>query len=112
MTKKIIAAMLLVLVCTTGLMVGCGATPVAEADLEKIATYYFDIKVAELGEEWVTIQREADSIVNSKSVYCLSALDAEGAVVYTVAIMKDGSGVYNYGLATGKAVRIGGCNVG
>lgn len=111
MTKKIIAAMLLVLACT-GLLVGCGATPVTEADFDRIATYYFDMKLTEQGTEWVDIQVEEDIIINSKAAYCLSAVDAEGEVLYSIGIIKDGSGVYNYGLKTGKATRIGGSDVG
>lgn len=112
MTKKIIAAMLLVLVCTTGLLVGCGATPVTEADFDRIANYYFDKKLAEQGMEWEDWKQENDVVINSKSAYCLSALDANGEVVYSIGIIKDGSGVYAYGIATGKATRIGGSNVG
>ncbi len=112
MTKKIIAAMLLVLVCTTGLLVGCGATPVTEEDFDRIATYYFDMKLTEQGMEWVDWQQEEDIIINSKSAYCLSAVDAEGKIVYSIGIIKDGSGVYSYGMTTGKATRIGGSEVG
>lgn len=112
MTKKIIAAMLLVLVCTTGLMVGCGATPVTEDDFERIATYYFDIKLTDQGVEWADWKQEADVIISSKPAYCISAVDAEGAVLYSIGIIKDGSGVFSYGLTTGKATRIGGTEVG
>ncbi len=112
MTKKIIAAMLLVLVCTTGLLVGCGATPVTEDDFDRIATYYFDMKLTDQGTEWVDWKQEEDIIINSKSAYCLSAVNAEGEVLYSLGIIKDGSGVYNYGMTTGKATRIGGSEVG
>ena len=112
MTKKIIAALLLVLICTTGLMVGCGAKPVTEDDFDRIATYYFDMKLKDQGIEWASWQQEDDVIINSKSAYCLSAVDAEGEVLYSLGIIKDGSGVYNYGLTTGKATRIGGTQVG
>lgn len=112
MTKKIIAAMLLVLVCTTGLLVGCGATPVTEDDFDRIATYYFDMKLTEQGTEWAEWKQEADIIISSKPAYCLSAVDAEGNVLYSLGIIKDGSGVFNYGLTTGKATRIGGSDVG
>ncbi len=112
MTKKIIAAMLLVLVCTTGLLVGCGATPVTEDDFDRIATYYFDMKLTDQGIEWTDWQVEEDIIINSKAAYCLSAVNAEGEVLYSLGIIKDGSGVYNYGITTGKATRIGGSEVG
>ncbi len=112
MTKKIIAAMLLVLVCTSGLLVGCGATPVTEDDFDRIANYYFDMKLTDQGIEWTDYQVEEDIIINSKSAYCLSAVNAEGEVVYSLGIIKDGSGVYNYGMTTGKATRIGGSEVG
>lgn len=112
MTKKIIAAMLLVLVCTTGLLAGCGAKPVTEADFDRIANYYFDLKLTQNGIEWEDYQVEEDIIINSKSAFCLSALDADGEVVYSIGIMKDGSGVYSYGMTTGKASRIGGSEVG
>lgn len=112
MTKKIIAAMLLVLVCTTGLLVGCGSTPVTEDDFDRIATYYFDMKLTDEGTEWAEWKQEADIIISSKPAYCLSAVDAEGNVLYTIGIIKDGSGVFSYGLTTGKATRIGGTDVG
>ncbi len=113
MTKKIIAAMLLVLVCTTGLLAGCGAKPVTEADFDRIANYYFDLKLTQSGIEWDGEYKvQEDIIINSKSCYCLSAVDADGEVLYSLGIMKDGSGVYNYGMTTGKATRIGGSEVG
>ena len=110
MTKKIIAALLLVVVCTTGLLAGCGATPVTEDDFDRIATYYFDKKVGE--GEWVTWRQDEDVFVQNKDAYCMSAVDENDEVLYTIAIAKDGSGVYRYGLVTGKTEKLGGCNVG
>ena len=114
MTKKIIAAILLVLVFTTGLLAGCGAKPVTEEDFDRLANYYFELKCNQEGNMgWEGEYKvQEDIIINSKTAYCLSALDAEGEVIYSLGIMKDGSGVYSYGMTTGKATRIGGSEVG
>ena len=102
----------LYLVVAVAVLAGCGAKPVTEADFDRIANYYFDLKLTQAGIEWDDYQVEEDIIINSKSCYCLSAVNAEDEVVYSIGIMKDGSGVYNYGMTTGKATRIGGSEVG
>ena len=109
-TKKIVAALLLVVICLTGLLVGCSSKPIEEDDIDPIAVYYFNQKCGETG--WSDWDFNDDTVVNAKEAWCVSAFTEDGDDVYTIAILKDGSGVYSYGLETGKAQRIGGCNVG
>ena len=107
---KIVAAMMLLVVCVAGLLVGCGAKPVEEADIDRISTYYFDQKLGD--NTWTNMTRLDDVVLTNKSGYCVSAETLDGSSSYCIVIMKDGSGVYSYGIQTGKANRLGGTDVG
>lgn len=108
MSKKVIAVLLAVVLCLGIVLSGCGNKAVTEEDLERISTYYFDKKFE--GEHY-TWERVDDTVVTAKEAYVTLA-KADSGIEYSIAILKDGSGVYSYGIATGKANRLGGCNVG
>jgi len=108
MTKKIIAVLLVLIMAMSMILVGCGTKEVTEADIDKIATYYFEKK---FGDESFTMERSADKVVTAKSAFVVTGT-SESGIDYTIAILKDGSGVYSYGIESGKANRLGSCNVG
>ncbi len=107
MTKKIIAVLLVVMMVMAMVLTGCGKKEVTEADLERIANHYFGEKFEGEKFEW---KQEEDKVVTAKAAYILSA-ESESGKTYCIAIIKDGSGVYSYGLTSGKAARIGSSNV-
>lgn len=109
MKKRLVALMLVLLVGLSLVLTGCTDKTVTEDDLDRIATYYFD---KSFGDKEYTYKRENDTVINAVEAFVLTGDAKDGSATYTIGIRKDGGGVFSYGIASGKAVRIGGSNVG
>ena len=109
MSKRVVSAVVLLVLCMTCVLAGCGSKEVTLEDVNRIAKYYFD---QQFEDEEYEIQEEKDAIVSQKEAYVRSAIGKDSGYKYSIAIHKEGSNVYSYIIESGKALRIGGTNVG
>ncbi len=103
MNKKVIAVLLVLMLALSMLLTGCAYDEVTEDEIGPIAEWYFDRDFE--GADF-TYERNEDKIINSKDAYIVTGTSETGST-FTIGILKDGSAVYEYGIASGKAQRIG-----
>ena len=106
MKKKVIAVLLVLLTVLSMVLAGC-STPVSEDMIDPVAEWYFN---REFGEQEYTYERNEDKVITAADCYVLTAKTAKG-MKFTIAINKENGAVYNYGIDSGKAQRIGSAGV-
>ena len=106
MKKKVVAVLLVLMMVLSMVLAGC-SQPVTEDQIDDIAVWYFNRK---FGDEEYTYERNEDKVITASECYVLTAKTAKG-IKFTIAIDKENGAVYDYGIDSGKAQRMGSASV-
>lgn len=106
MKKKVIAVLLVLMTVLSMVLAGC-SRPVSEEEIAPVAEWYFN---RQFGDQEYTYERNEDKVITAADCYVLTAKTAKG-LKFTIAINKENGAVYEYGIESGKAQRIGSSSV-
>lgn len=109
MSKRVMSVVVLLVLCLSVVLAGCGSKEVTAEDIDRVCKFYFD---KEFGDEEYTITEGKNAVVLSKEAYIRTATGVDSGREYSIAIATKGSNVYSYEPKTARAFRIGGTNVG